>query len=159
MFETRLNQRTKVTCLQFGGNLPAQPLPSVARAFDQFDDIANHGDCCGYLKNSFARSKKLLRIGVFSSPQSAANSSSFRRCSEFSRDGTSTIRRANKSPWLRPFTFVMPLPRSLNICPLCLPAGIFTCALPSSVGTSTSPPNAATENEIGTSQYKSSASR
>src|SRR4029453_13970777 len=98
MSETRLNQRTKVTCLQFGRNLPAQTLPGVPRAFDQFDGTANHGNCCVYLKNSFARSKKLFRMGVLSSPQSAANSSSFRRCSGFKRDGTSTISRANKSP-------------------------------------------------------------
>ena len=72
---------------------------------------------------------------------------------------TSTMTRANKSPWLRPFTFVIPLPRNLNICPLCVPVGTLRRALPSRVGTSISPPRAAIENEIGTSQYKSSASR
>src|ERR1700759_207610 len=36
-------------------------------------------------KNSRARSKKLLCNGVFSSPHRAANSSSFWRCSGFSR--------------------------------------------------------------------------
>ena len=33
----------------------------------------------------------------------------------------------------------MPLPRSLKICPLCVPAVIFKFALPSNVGTGTSP--------------------
>src|SRR6266487_948672 len=103
-------------------------------------------------KNSFARSKKLLRNGVFSSPQSSANSSSFRRCSTFRCDGTSTISRANRSPRPRPLTLAIPFPRSLNICPLCVPGGTFKCALPSSVGTSTSPPKAASEKGIGTSQ-------
>src|SRR6266513_6466055 len=159
VLEPRPDQRAQITHLQFRRDLPRETLPSVARAFDQFDSIVDHGNCNVYLKNSFARSKKLLRIGVFSSPQSAANSSSLRRCSGLRRDGTSTISLGNKSPWVRPFTFVMPLPRSLNICPLCVPAGTLTRALPSSVGTSISPPKAATENGIGTSQYKSSASR
>src|SRR5262249_37087452 len=159
VFEPRLDKRTQVTRFQFSGDLPIESLPGIARAFDQLEGIVNHGNCAAYLKNSFARSKKLFRIGVFSSPQSAANSSSLRRCSAFRRDGTSTIRRANKSPWPRPLTFTIPLSRSLNICPLCVPAGTFRCALPSRVGTSISPPNVATGKEIGTSQYRSSPSR
>src|SRR5205823_4431656 len=86
-------------------------------------------------------------MGAFSSPQSAANSSSLCRCSAFKRDGTSTSNRTSKSPRSPPFRWMIPLPRSLNICPLWVPAGIFRCALPSSVGTSTCPPNAATEND------------
>src|SRR5262249_12112803 len=116
MFEPRVDQGAQIAGFQLGGNLPAEALPRVAWAFNQCNGVGNHGNWSAYLKNSFARSKKLLRNGVFSSPQSAANSSSLRRCSGPKRDGTSTISRANKSPRLRPFTFVMPLPRSLNIC-------------------------------------------
>src|SRR5439155_1715385 len=124
-------------------DLAFQPLPGVPRAFNQFDAIVSHGNCSAYLKNSFAFSKKPFRIGVFSSPQRAANSSSLRRCSPFKRDGTSTISRANKSPCPRPLTLTIPFPRSLNICPLCVPAVTLRCALPSKVGTSISPPKAA----------------
>ena len=42
VFESRLDQRLQVMSLQFGGNLPAQPLPRVTRAFDQFHDTAKH---------------------------------------------------------------------------------------------------------------------
>ena len=98
VLEVRLDQRAQVTRLQFRGDLPLETLPRITRALDQLDSIVNHGNGGAYLKNSLARSKKLLRIGAFSSPQSAANSSSFWRCSAFKRDGTSTIRRANKSP-------------------------------------------------------------
>src|SRR6266487_3950793 len=159
VFEPRRDQRAEITRLDFCRDLPFETLPGVAWAFDQFDSFVNHGICGAYLKNSFARSKKLLRIGVFSSPQSSANSSSLRRCSAFKCDGTSTMRRANKSPWPRPLTFTMPLSRSLNICPLCVPTGTLRCALPSKVGTSISQPKAAMENGIGTPQYRSSLSR
>jgi len=98
VLEALLDERAQVTRLQFRRDLALETLPGIARALDQFDGIVNHENGDAYLKNSFARSKKLLRIGVFSSPQSAANSSSLWRCSAFKRDGTSTIRRANKSP-------------------------------------------------------------
>src|SRR6266480_6545692 len=159
VLESRCDQRAQITRLKFRRDLAFQPLPGVPRAFNQFDAIVSHGNCSAYLKNSFAFSKKPFRIGVFSSPQRAANSSSLRRCSPFKRDGTSTISRANKSPCPRPLTLTIPFPRSLNICLLCVPAVTLRCALPSKVGTSISPPKAATENGIGTSQYRSSPSR
>ena len=65
--------------------------------------------------------------------------------------GTSTMRRASRSPRSRPLTFMMPLSRSLKIWPLCVPAGTFRLALPSRVGTATSPPSAARVN--GTGQF------
>ena len=36
----------------------------------------------------------------------------------------------------------MPLPRSRNVVPVCVPSGTFTVSVPSSVGTSISPPSA-----------------
>src|SRR5581483_1945861 len=103
----------KITRLQCGWYLLLQALPGITGPLDQFDDIVRHRDNKPYLKQSLARSKKLFRNGVFSSPQSSANSSSFRRCSALRRVGTSTISRANKSPCPRPLTFAIPLPRSL----------------------------------------------
>ena len=89
--------------------------------------------------------------------RAAANSSSFWRCSLFRRLGTSTSSRAKRSPRSRPLTWTMPLPRSLKLCPPCVPAGTFKLAFPSSVGTGTSPPSAASAKEIGTSQNRLSS--
>src|SRR5690554_7638771 len=58
-----------------------------------------------------------------------------------------------------PRTDFTPLPRNLNILPLCVSAGIFNFTRPSRVGTSSSPPNAASTKLIGTSQYRFEPSR
>ena len=104
-------------------------------------------------KNFFARSKKLLRIGVFSSPQRAANSSSFCRCSPFRCVGTSTNRRASRSPRSRPLTLMISFAAQLeNLAALRSRRHFQMSALPSRVGTAISPPSAATVKAIGTSQ-------
>jgi len=52
----------------------------------------------------------------------------------------------------------IPLPLNLNCLPFCVPAGIFTFALPPSiVGTSTVAPSAASANEIGNSKKRFSS--
>ena len=53
----------------------------------------------------------------------------------------------------------MPMPRSLNCLPDCVPSGISIAALPVRVGTSISPPSAAVTMLMGTLQCRSSPSR
>src|ERR1700739_2610253 len=71
-----------------------------------------------YRKKSFAFSKKLLCIGLLSSPQEAANSSSLRRCSPFNLVGTSTMTLIRKSPLTLVSIFWTPFPRRRSSVPL-----------------------------------------
>ena len=54
---------------------------------------------------------------------------------------------------------VTPFPRRRKTLPLCVSAGTFSFTRPSSVGTSNSPPSAASGNDIGTSQCRFRPSR
>src|SRR5438128_7453577 len=67
VFEPGANQGAQISRLEFRRDLSLETLPGVAGAFYQFYALARYR-CAHYLKNSFARSKKLLRNGVFSSP-------------------------------------------------------------------------------------------
>ena len=80
-------------------------------------------------------------------------------CSFVSFFGTATRAITWRSPWPRPDTFGMPLPRSLKRAPGCVPAGTCSSSRPSSVGTLIVPPSASVGKLIGISQYRSSPSR
>jgi len=57
-----------------------------------------------------------------------------------------------RSPRDLPFTLVTPLPLSTKIEPFCVPSGMVNSELPSSVGTVTLAPSAASTKVMGISQ-------
>ena len=104
-------------------------------------------------KNFFTPSSQEDERGLCSPPCSVLPnswSSSFWRLVRFT--GVSTATRQSRSPTPPPRTDFTPLPRSRNTLPVCVSGGTLSITRPSSVGTSSSPPSAATTMVIGTSQ-------
>src|ERR1700748_2160107 len=72
-------------------------------------------------------------MGVLSSPQEAANSSNFFRCSPFSLVGTSTRTRTRKSPLVLLSMLVIPYPRSRTWERLWFPGGFLGIPCPATL--------------------------
>ena len=81
------------------------------------------------------------------------------RCSLLSFLGVRTCTVANRSPFPRPLTSGMPLPRSRSVVPVAVPSGTLTSSVPSSVGTWISPPSATVVKLTGISQNRFRPSR
>ncbi|ELY20883.1 hypothetical protein HALTITAN_2389 [Vreelandella titanicae BH1] len=81
------------------------------------------------------------------------------RCSSLSFTGVSTTTLHSRSPGIPPRTGFTPLPRRRNSLPVWVSGGIFSFTRPSSVGTSSSPPSAASTKLIGTSHCRCLPSR
>jgi hypothetical protein len=112
-------------------------------------------------KNFFARlnHEEDLGLCLLSADMVFSNwlSNSFCLCVRLT--GVSTTTLHSKSPVAPPRTGGTPIPFRRNTLSDCVSAGTFNLTLPFSVGTSSSPPNAATIKLMGTSQCKLMPSR
>ena len=87
--------------------------------------------------------KMLLPDSPSRSPIDAANWRSSSFCEEVRFFGVLTFTVTNWSPRPLPRTYGMPFPRRRKVVPLCVPSGMVSFTLPSSVGTSISAPSVA----------------
>ena len=56
MLEPRANQGFQIIALEMSGNLPLQPLPGIARTFDEFD-LIRHSEKLRHGSHGFSRSR------------------------------------------------------------------------------------------------------
>src|SRR5581483_3907636 len=107
----------------------------------------------------FSRWKKPSPAAYVSSLAWAANSSSSRRCSSVRRRGTVTLTRIRWSPRPEPCSTGMPRPASTSTSPGCVPGSNSSSRSPSSVGTVTRAPSAASVIVRSTVEKRSFPSR
>src|SRR5687768_3207136 len=96
---------------------------------------------------------------IFCSGSVTASCSSSFFCSLLSLFGVIAWTVTSRSPWPRPDTSGMPLPRNLKVVPVCVLSGILTASSPSRPGTLISPPSASVVNANGTVQCRLLPSR
>src|SRR6266508_6707506 len=111
-------------------------------------------------KKSLTLVKKPAASGWVAPDDNFSNSASNSCCFLVRFCGVSTMTCTYMSPVWRDRSTGMPFDAMRNRLPDCVPDGTFTLVLPlSMVGTSNSPPGAASSIEIGTRQCKSAPSR
>ena len=87
-------------------------------------------------------------FGSIVSPMADAKPRRASFCAEVSFFGTATLTVTNWSPLPPERRKGMPLPLSQKVVPVCVPSGMLSFTLPSSVCTSISAPSAASANDM-----------